>query len=83
MLDVRLEDFTLAAPPSAKGKFNLLVCNPPYVRHHHIASEEKRRLKALTREACGIKVNGPCRSVLFTSSDCLTSGWRKVDWRVG
>ena len=58
MLDVRLEDFTLAAPPSDKGKFNLLVCNPPYVRHHHIASEEKRRLKALTREACGIKVNG-------------------------
>ena len=46
ILDVRLEDFTLAAPPSDKGKFNLLVCNPPYVRHHHIASKEKRRLKA-------------------------------------
>ena len=58
MLDVRLEDFTRAALPSDKGKFNLLVCNPPYVRHHHIVSKEKRRLKALTREACGIKVNG-------------------------
>ena len=60
MLDVRLEDFTLAAPPSDsdKEKFNLLVCNPPYVRHHHITSEEKRRLNALTREACGIKMNG-------------------------
>ena len=58
MLDVRLEDFTLAVPPSDKEKFNLLVCNPPYVRHHHIASKDKRRLKALTREACGIKVNG-------------------------
>ena len=44
--------------PSDKEKFNLLVCNPPYVRHHHIASKEKQRLKALTREACGIKVNG-------------------------
>ena len=58
ILDVRLEDFTLAAPPLDKEKFNLLVCNPPYVRHHHIASEDKRRLKALTREACGIEVNG-------------------------
>ncbi len=58
MLDVRLEDFTLAASSSDKEKFNLLVCNPPYVRHHHIASKEKQRLKALTREACGIKMNG-------------------------
>ena len=57
-LDIRMEDFTLAAPPSGKGKFNLLICNPPYVRHHHIASKEKQRLKALTREACDIEVNG-------------------------
>ena len=57
-LDIRLEDFTLAAPPGDKGKFNLLICNPPYVRHHHIASRDKQRLKALTREACDIEVNG-------------------------
>ena len=57
-LDIRLEDFTLAAPPGDKGKFNLLICNPPYVRHHHIARKEKQRLKALTREACDIEVNG-------------------------
>ena len=36
-LDVRMADFTLAEPPAAETeKFNLLVCNPPYVRHHHI-----------------------------------------------
>ena len=58
MLDVRLEDFTLAAPPPEEEKFNLLICNPPYVRHHHIDSEEKRRLKVVTQEACGIDVNG-------------------------
>ena len=56
-LDIRLEDFTLAAPPGDKGKFNLLICNPPYVRHHHITSKDKQRLKALTREACDIEVN--------------------------
>ncbi len=58
MLDIRLEDFTMAVPPSSAEKFNLLICNPPYVRHHHIDSKQKQRLKVLTREACGIDVNG-------------------------
>ena len=57
-LDVRLEDFTMALPPSDKQKFNLLICNPPYVRHHHIDSNEKQRLKVLTQESCGISMNG-------------------------
>ena len=57
-LDLRLEDFTSAVAPSDGERFNLLICNPPYVRHHHIASKEKGRLKALTLEACGIEVNG-------------------------
>ena len=57
-LDVRMEDFTLAAPTADSEKFNLLICNPPYVRHHHIDSEHKRRLKALTHEACDIDMNG-------------------------
>ena len=57
-LDVRLEDFTRAEPPTNTEKFNLLICNPPYVRHHHIASKEKRRLKVVTQDACGIEVNG-------------------------
>ena len=58
ILDLHLEDFTLATPSSEKGRFNLLICNPPYVRHHHIQGMEKRRLKALVREACRIDING-------------------------
>ena len=57
-LDVHLEDFTKAVPPSDTEKFNLLICNPPYVRHHHIDGGDKQRLKVLTREACGIDMNG-------------------------
>ncbi len=57
-LDVHLEDFTRAAPPSDAEKFNLLICNPPYVRHHHIDGGDKQRLKVLVREACGIDMNG-------------------------
>lgn len=57
-LDVRLEDFTKAEPPEESSKFNLLICNPPYVRHHHLVNGEKHRLKFRTRDACGIEVNG-------------------------
>ena len=58
ILDLRLEDFTLATLPADGGRFDLLICNPPYVRHHHIDIGEKRRLKALVWEACGIDMNG-------------------------
>ena len=57
-LEIRLEDFTQADTPDAGEKFNLLICNPPYVRHHHIVNVEKRRLKQRTLEACGVELNG-------------------------
>ena len=34
-LDIRLDDFTRALPPLPSERYNLIVCNPPYVRHHH------------------------------------------------
>ncbi len=58
ILDLRMEDFTLAVPLPDRDRFNLLICNPPYVRHHHIETGEKRRLKALVRGTCGIDING-------------------------
>lgn len=57
-LDIRLEDFTHAEAPLSAERFNLLICNPPYVRHHHISGDEKRRLKKRTRNACGVEVSG-------------------------
>ena len=57
-LEVRLEDFTRVGPPSNRERCNLLICNPPYVRHHHIDKKEKQRLQARTRQACGIQLNG-------------------------
>ena len=57
-LDIRLEDFTRAEPPEASERFNLLICNPPYVRHHHIVNGEKQRLKLRTQDVCGVKING-------------------------
>lgn len=55
-LDVRLEDFTQASFP-ATG-VNLLICNPPYVRHHHIVNGDKVRIQAASKKACGINFGG-------------------------
>ena len=58
-LTLHLTDFTRATPPaSQQDKFNLLICNPPYVRHHHIPPAEKNRLLALVRQATGIQLSG-------------------------
>lgn len=58
-LRLELTDFTRATPPtSEQDKYNLLICNPPYVRHHHIPADEKARLLALVRQATGIPLNG-------------------------
>jgi adenine-specific DNA-methyltransferase len=54
-LSLRLEDFTQAEP---RARFNLIICNPPYVRHHHLPDREKRRLRRRTRAACGLRLGG-------------------------
>lgn len=57
-LDMRLEDFTQAKAPDSSGRFNLLVCNPPYVRHHHISSSRKKQLRERTLATSGTEING-------------------------
>jgi hypothetical protein len=37
---------------------NVILANPPYVRHHHLSCEEKERLRALTFRMTGINVHG-------------------------
>ncbi len=58
-LDLRIEDFTSAAPPpQAHERANLLVCNPPYVRHHHLPATEKARLADLALRVAGVRLSG-------------------------
>ena len=57
-LDLRLEDFTRARPPLEEAAFDLVICNPPYVRHHHLRTEEKGRLRARVMEVSGMDVSG-------------------------
>jgi adenine-specific DNA-methyltransferase len=57
-LTLTLGDFTTAKPAKAGEKFNLIICNPPYVRHHHMSKEEKARLSAATAAVCGVEIGG-------------------------
>ncbi len=56
-LQVRCANFT-SEPPPPNQRFNLLLANPPYVRHHHLNRDEKRRLQRLATELTGAPVSG-------------------------
>ena len=54
-LNIQEEDFTRAsAPQTEDSQFNLLICNPPYVRHHHIVNGEKSRLQDVAVKVSGV-----------------------------
>lgn len=50
-------------------KINLLVSNPPYVRHHYIDKEQKSKLSAMTQRETGLSLSGLaglyCYFILF------------------
>ena len=54
-VDIRQGDFTRTEPDAA---FDLVLANPPYVRHHMLAQEEKKRLQRLVKERVGIEISG-------------------------
>ena len=57
-LDIRVEDFTKVEPPTEDSSFNLVVCNPPYVRHHHLPNEVKKALHTRAKSDAGVSING-------------------------
>lgn len=69
-LTLRLADFTRE---SASPKFDLIVCNPPYVRHHHLSLEEKIRLHCLAQKSSGMDISG--LAGLYTYFLSLSHAW--------
>jgi len=58
-LQVLRGDFTrVVANGSRPSPPNIILANPPYVRHHHLEREDKERLQSLVYEMAGIEVNG-------------------------
>ncbi len=58
-LEVVRGDFTrLVTSRSCPPAPNLMLANPPYVRHHHLDREYKERLQRIAYEMTGVEVNG-------------------------
>ena len=58
-LDVVPGDFTRIVATSIRPVApNLILANPPYIRHHHLQREDKDRLQALAYRLTGVEVNG-------------------------
>jgi adenine-specific DNA-methyltransferase len=73
-LQLNTADFTLARPPAAEStKANLLICNPPYVRHHHLRGDEKLRLQRMSEQIAGIRLSG--LAGLYCYFLCLSHAW--------
>lgn len=73
-LQLVLGDFTRQSAPGDEGqRANLLICNPPYVRHHHLDSAEKRRLQETARAAAHVELSG--LSGLYAYFMALAHGW--------
>ncbi|MBI4567998.1 MAG: Eco57I restriction-modification methylase domain-containing protein [Planctomycetes bacterium] len=58
-LEVLRGDFTrLIAAEGGLKRPNLVLANPPYVRHHHLDRNTKERLHSVTRRLANVDVNG-------------------------
>jgi len=59
LLSLHAADFTRAKPPEMDDeKANLVICNPPYVRHHHLSRDDKQRLQKLVQQYAHIRLSG-------------------------
>ena len=82
LLKLNLADFTKATPPLEDNKkFNLVICNPPYVRHHHIDSDDKPRLRKLVQSYTNYRLNG--LAGLYTYFMLLSQIWMSPNGLAG
>jgi adenine-specific DNA-methyltransferase len=77
-LEVLLGDFTrIIANGSCPPAPDVILANPPYVRHHHMSREDKVRLQELTFKLTGVEVNG--LAGLYIYFLLLSTAWMKED----
>ena len=55
-IELQNADFTLITPEDQK--YNLILTNPPYVRHHHLDKVNKERLQQQVRDETGYVISG-------------------------
>jgi len=58
-LELTIADFfEVSIPQEGEARPNFLVCNPPYVRHHHFPLQTKERLQRLVAKRLALRING-------------------------
>lgn len=73
-LQLHRVDFTKVEPSETEaGKYDLIACNPPYVRHHHLGVSQKQELQALVSQRLKFQMNG--LSGLYTYFMVLSQPW--------
>lgn len=78
LLQLEHADFTKQTLQSSENQqANLLICNPPYVRHHHLSSADKNRLNGIVRQSLGINLSG--LSGLYCYFMCIAHSWMAKD----
>lgn len=81
LLKYNITDFTKEKIPTTEAqKFNLIICNPPYVRHHHF-TKEKDRLKRIIFDSSKMKLSG--LSGLYCYFLGIAHAWMKKDGIAG
>ena len=79
-LNYQIADFTVQEAPCEDEKYNLIICNPPYVRHHHIAGQKERlQIKAL--KTAGMNLSG--FAGLYCYFMALAHPWMKKNGLAG
>ncbi len=71
-------DFTTATPAASDDRrFDLIVTNPPYVRHHHLSRAAKARLRGASCAATGVRLSG--LAGLYCHFMLLAHPWMRPD----
>jgi adenine-specific DNA-methyltransferase len=73
-LKLDLADFTRQRPEAA---YNVVICNPPYVRHHHLPGDEKVNLSRRVLRSTGIALSG--LTGLYCYFMLLSHDWMSED----
>lgn len=77
-LEVIEGDFTqIVANGACPAAPNLILANPPYVRHHHLSRDDKARLQRLALKQTGVQVNG--LAGLYVYFLLLATAWMEDD----
>ncbi|MFT6907871.1 MAG: adenine-specific DNA-methyltransferase [Oleiphilaceae bacterium] len=79
-LNYQIADFTKQQAPGEDKKYNLIICNPPYVRHHHVVGQ-KERLKTKALEAANMNLSG--LAGLYCYFMALAHPWMKKNGVAG